>query len=43
MDAWRNEQPVVDASPEPVIYERGSMGPHESDGLLDPDREWLSG
>jgi glucose-6-phosphate 1-dehydrogenase len=43
MEAWRIVQPVIDASPEPFIYERGSMGPQESDGLLDPDWEWLSG
>jgi len=43
MEAWRIVQPVIDASPEPFLYQRGSMGPKESDTLLGPDWEWLSG
>jgi glucose-6-phosphate 1-dehydrogenase len=43
MEAWRIVQPVIEASPAPFPYERGSMGPKESDALLGPDWEWLSG
>jgi glucose-6-phosphate 1-dehydrogenase len=42
MEAWRIVQPVIDASPEPFLYQRGSMGPKESDALLGPDWDWLS-
>lgn len=43
MEAWRVVQPIVEATPEPYRYERGSMGPKEADELLGPDWEWLSG
>jgi glucose-6-phosphate 1-dehydrogenase len=43
MEAWRIVQPVIDSSPEPVVYRRGSMGPDVADGLVGPDWEWLSG
>jgi glucose-6-phosphate 1-dehydrogenase len=43
MEAWRIVQPVIDASPDPYVYERGSMGPKEADELVTPDWEWLSG
>jgi glucose-6-phosphate 1-dehydrogenase len=42
MEAWRIVQPVIDASPEPLLYERGSMGPKAADDLLGPDWEWLT-
>ncbi len=41
--SWRRiVQPIIDAAPEPYVYERGSMGPKEADELLGPDWEWLS-
>jgi glucose-6-phosphate 1-dehydrogenase len=43
MEAWRIVQPIIDSSPRPFIYERGSMGPKEADDLLEPDWQWLSG
>lgn len=43
MEAWRIVQPILDAGPEPYVYEHGSNGPKEADGLLGPDWEWLSG
>jgi len=43
MEAWRVVQPVIDASPEPLVYQRGSMGPQEADRLLGTDWSWLSG
>ena len=42
MEAWRIVQPVIDASPEPLLYERDSMGPKAADDLLGPDWEWLT-
>lgn len=43
MEAWRIVQPVIDDSPQPFPYERGTMGPKEADVLLGSDWEWLSG
>lgn len=43
MEAWRVVQPVIDASPEPLVYQRGSMGPQQADRLLGSDWSWLSG
>lgn len=43
MEAWRIVQPIIDGSPEPYPYQRGSMGPEQADRLLGPDWEWLSG
>jgi glucose-6-phosphate 1-dehydrogenase len=42
MEAWRIVQPIIDASPDPHEYERGSMGPNQSDALLAPDWQWLT-
>ena len=42
MEAWRIVQPIIDAAPEPYVYERGSMGPKEADELLGPDWHWLT-
>jgi glucose-6-phosphate 1-dehydrogenase len=42
MEAWRIVQPIIDASPEPREYERGSMGPREADELLGSNWGWLS-
>lgn len=42
MEAWRIVQPIIDAGPQPHVYERGSMGPAEADRLLGDDWEWLS-
>lgn len=41
MEAWRVVQPIIDAAPGPVVYERGSMGPKEADSLLE-DWNWLT-
>lgn len=43
MEAWRIVQPVIDNPPQPIVYERGSMGPVEAERLLGSDWEWLSG
>ncbi len=43
MEAWRVVQTVIDASPEPLVYQRGSMGPQQADRLLGSDWSWLSG
>jgi glucose-6-phosphate 1-dehydrogenase len=42
MEAWRIVQPVIEAAPEPEVYERGTMGPETADRLLGTDWEWLT-
>jgi len=42
MEAWRIVQPIIDASPTPHPYERGSAGPKEADTLLGAEWEWLT-
>jgi glucose-6-phosphate 1-dehydrogenase len=42
MEAWRIVQPIIDADPEPFVYDRGSIGPERADELLGPDWEWLT-
>jgi glucose-6-phosphate 1-dehydrogenase len=42
MEAWRIVQPVIEASPKPEVYERGTMGPETADRLLGTDWGWLT-
>jgi glucose-6-phosphate 1-dehydrogenase len=43
MEAWRIVQPILDASPDPHEYKRGSIGPKEADELVARDWQWLTG
>jgi len=43
MEAWRIVAPVIDSAPQPFPYEVGSRGPSQSDVLVVPDWEWLTG
>lgn len=42
MEAWRIVQPIIDAEPEPFVYDRGSVGPERAEELLGPHWEWLT-
>lgn len=42
MEAWRIVQPIIDAHPEPEVYERGSAGPDGANTLVEPNWDWLS-
>lgn len=42
MEAWRVVEPILDQELPVVVYDRGSWGPKEADGLLGPDAEWIT-